>query len=92
MIHDLSNLNSDYHSTILNVFKVSVVNECLASLKSNATGCDDLDYLLLKALSPRLLSYFTHLFNTVLCMSSFPDEWKQLIGILPFLSKVMKAR
>ena len=80
------------------------VLECLSSVKSNAVGSDDLDPLFLKALSPRLLPHFTHLFNLVLTMSSFPDEWKRSkiilipksnnefrpIAILPFLSKVME--
>ena len=73
-------------------------------MNSNAVGSDDLDPLFLKALSPRLLLYFTHLFNSVLTLSSFPDEWKQSkiipipkssnefrpIAIPPFLSKVME--
>ena len=65
---------------------------------------DDLVHLFPKASSPRLLLYFTHLFNSVLTMSSFLDEWKwskiipipksnnefRPIASLPFLSKVME--
>ena len=50
------------------------VLESLSSVKSNAVGSDDFDTLFVKALSPRLLPYFTHLFNLVL--TSFPDEWR----------------
>ena len=61
-------------------------------------------YVHMYVLLLRLLSYFTHLFNSVLTLYSFPDEWKQSkivpnsksnnefrpIAILPFLSKVME--
>ena len=90
-----------------NTFSFCCVNqlevlECFFSVQSNAVGSDKLDPLFLKALSPRLLPYFTHLFNSVLTMSAFPDEWKRSkinpksnnqfrpIAILLFLSKVME--
>ena len=80
------------------------VLECLSSVKSNAVDSDELDPLVLKALSPRLLPYFTYLFTSVLSMFSFADKRKQSkiisipksnnefrpIAILPFLSKVME--
>ena len=74
------------------------------SVKSNAIGSDDLDPLFLKILTSRRLPFCTHLFNTVLTKSTFPDEWKltkiipipktnnefRPIAVLPFLSKVME--
>ena len=64
-----------------------------------ALGSDDLDHLFLKALSPKLLPYYTHLFNTFLTKSTFPEHWKlaKILPIpktnsefLPFLSKEME--
>ena len=67
-------LENPFSFRCVNLFEVL---EYLSSVKSNADGSDDLDPLFLKVLSPRLLPYFTHLFNSVLTMSSFPDEWKR---------------
>lgn len=49
------------------------VLKCISAVKSNTVGSDDLDLLFLKVLTPRLLPYYTPLFNTALFKSSFPD-------------------
>ncbi|XP_075151092.1 uncharacterized protein LOC142225202 [Haematobia irritans] len=74
------------------------------SIKSNATGVDELSPKFLKIVLPQLLPFFTYLLNTCLTKSTFPTEWKvakiiplpkaknefRPIAILPFLSKVLE--
>jgi len=76
----------------------------LLSIKSNATGIDDVHPKFLKLLLPKILPYITFLFNTILTKSMFPSCWKtskilplpkgnndyRPISILPFLSKVLE--
>ena len=71
----------------------------------NAVDSNNINPLFLKVLTPKLLSYYTLLFNTGLTKSTFPKHWKlakilpipktnndfRAIAILPFLSKVMAS-
>ena len=69
-----------YDSCVINkthimMFVVLISSRVLnAYLPSNALGSDKLNPLFLKTLSLKLLPYFTHLFNSVFAMSSFPDK------------------
>lgn len=80
-----------------------VLSSCYA-VKSNAIGYDNIHPRFLKILLPSLLPYVTHIFNTVITTSCFPNNWKYAkiiptpksinefrpISILPFLSKVFE--
>lgn len=82
-----------------------VLRTCL-SVKSNAKGLDGLCPRFIKLLLPNLLQYITHIFNTILTTSQYPNTWKYAkvipipksksckefrpISILPFLSKVFE--
>ncbi|XP_075157817.1 uncharacterized protein LOC142231083 [Haematobia irritans] len=80
------------------------VRKSFLSIKSNAVGMDELNPKFLKLLLPICLPYFTHIFNTVLTKSIFPNTWKYTkiiplpkpnkefrpIAILPYLSKVLE--
>jgi len=85
---------------------VSEVEVCLAflSIKSNATGIDEVHPAFLKLLLPKISPFITFLFNTILTKSTFPSCWKiskiipipkgnnefRPISILPFFSKVLE--
>ena len=74
------------------------------SIKSKAIGIDGVNPRFIEILLSKLLPYVTHVFNTILTKSTFPDEWKESkitpipkqnnefrpISILPFLSKVIE--
>ena len=81
MYYDLCCVPPQYSFSFRCVDQFKVL-ECISALKSNAIGSDDFDPLFLEVLTPRLLPFYTHLFNTVLTKSTFPDEWK-LAKILP---------
>lgn len=80
------------------------VRKSLLSIKSNAEGLDGINPRFLKLIVPKLLPFLTHLFNTILTKSIFPDVWKKAkiipipknngefrpIAILPCLSKAME--
>lgn len=90
-------------------FEFTYVNErdvmlsCLA-VKSNAIGYDNIDPKFVRLILPQILPYITHLFNTIVMSSSFPNRWRHAkiipipkngtefrpIAILPFFSKVME--
>ena len=77
------------------------VAQSINKIKSKVTGVDDLNPTFLKTILHIVLPYITHIFNTVLTTSVFPDIWQKskvipipktqneyrLISILPFLSK-----
>ena len=100
---DLSCVSPPYSFSFRCVAQFEVL-ECISVVKSNAIDSDDLDPLFLKVLTPRLLPFYAHLFNTVLTKSTFPDGWKsdkilripktnnefRPIAFLPVLSKVME--
>lgn len=94
---------------IKNQFSFRCVSQCevllsFAAVKSKSTGLDEINPHFLGMLMPKLLPYVTHLFNTILTKSVFPEGWKlskiipipkqnndyRPIAILPFLSKVME--
>ena len=74
------------------------------ALANWAIGIDGLNPRFFEILLSKLLPYVTHVFNTILTKSTFPDEWKESkitpipkqnnefrpISILPFLSKVIE--
>ena len=47
------------------------------SVKSKPTGIDGLNPRFFEILLSKLLPYVTHVFNTILTKSTFPDEWKK---------------
>lgn len=59
---------------------VSDVNKILNSIKTNATGVDDISPLMLKYCSPYIDKYITHIINCCLEVNYFPDNWKLSIG------------
>lgn len=92
-----------------NLFEFSCVNMhdvvlSFASVKSNATGCDNINPKFLKIILPFILPFITHLFNSILMSSRFPNKWRHSkivpipksakeyrpIAILPYLSKVFE--
>jgi len=80
------------------------VNLAIMSIKSNATGMDDVHPAFIKLLLPKILPHITFLFNSILTKSTFPVCWKvskiiptpkgnneyRPIAVLPFLSKVLE--
>lgn len=85
------------------VSQTEVFNSCL-SIKSNAIGDDGIHPGFIKILLPYVLQFITHLFNTILTKSTFPDKWKcavilpvpktssdyRPIAILTYLSKALE--
>ena len=77
----------------------------IIKIKSNAVGCDNLDPQFLKGILPKILPFITHIFNTIITTSTFPQLWKKSkiipiskstneyrpIAIVPFLSKVFES-
>lgn len=80
------------------------VLKSLLSIKSNAEGLDGINPRFLKLVIPKLIPFLTHICNTILTKSVFPDAWKKAkiiplpknnndfrpIAILPYLSKAME--
>ena len=80
------------------------VYSSIMSIKSNATGVDDISPKFMHLIIPILLPFLTHMFNTILMTSDFPSDWKcskvipikktllefRPISILPFLSKCLE--
>ncbi|XP_075159642.1 uncharacterized protein LOC142232836 [Haematobia irritans] len=76
----------------------------LISIKSNATGYDDINPKFVKLIAPQILRPLTHVINFNITTSTFPNIWKcskvipiekalkefRPISILPFLSKVFE--
>jgi len=97
-------------SLIQNIdFSFACVNQCdvlnsIMSVKSNAVGLDGMHPKFIKIILPIVLPYITHIFNTCLTTSQFPDLWKvskiipipkskteyRPIAILAFLSKALE--
>ena len=48
-----------------------------SAVKSNAVGVDGINPSFLNVIIPKLLLFVTHLFNTILTRSVYPDGWKQ---------------
>jgi len=86
-----------------NVFGDEVYRSIM-SIKSNATGLDNINPIFLKKLLHIILPHITHIFNTILTTSVFPKSWKKVkitpipksnteyrpIAILPVLSKALE--
>lgn len=74
------------------------------SIKSNASGIDDISPKFIHLILSIILPFLTHIFNTILTTSYFPSQWKcskilpikktisefRPISILPFLSKCVE--
>lgn len=107
-----SNISYDAnYGNMLNIFKFEfscvtqrdVFNSCNI-IKSNAVGHDNIHPKFLKVILPHILPYITHILNTIITTSSFPEKWKHAkiipvpksnteyrpIAILSFLSKVLE--
>ena len=77
---------------------------CCKSVTSNAIGFDQIHPKFIRLLLPKISRYITHIFNTIITTSLFPNCWKHAkvipvpkssseyrpISILPFLSKVLE--
>ena len=99
-----------YSSSIYNIyFSFNCVNQCdvlssILAVKSNAVGLDGICPRFIKVILPVILPFITHIFNTCLMSSQFPDLWKvakiipipksnsdfRPVAILPFLSKALE--
>lgn len=58
-----------------NVSELEVFNSLL-KIKSNCIGPDGLSVKFLKLIFPTIVRYLTHIFNTILTTSSYPNIWK----------------
>lgn len=75
--------NNLYNKDLKFSFKLSTiseVNKALNSIKTNATGLDEISPLMLKYCSPYIDKYITHIINCSIEINYFPDEWKVSIG------------
>lgn len=75
-----------------------------SAVRSNATGCDDINPKFVRLILPQIISIITHLFNFIITSSNFPERWRHSkivpipkskteyrpIAILPYLSKVFE--
>lgn len=75
-----------------------------SAVRSNATGCDNINPKFVKIILPYLLPFITHFFNTIIMSSCYPKKWRHSkiipfpesgaeyrpIAILPYLSKVLE--
>lgn len=106
--HDFYDFNNS-NAQIDQSFEFSCVSQfdvlsSLISVKSNATGSDNINPKFFKILVPFLLPFVTHIFNYIIMTSIYPSKWKQAkvvpipkssqeyrpIAILCFLSKVFE--
>lgn len=55
------------------------VCEIICRLKSKAVGCDGISVNLIKMCCPYILPFVTHVINSCLEQSVFPDTWKQAV-------------
>jgi len=91
------------------IFSFNCVSQCdvlksILSIKSNATGLDEINPKFLKLILPKILPVITHILNCSITTSMFPKSWKiakilpisksgteyRPIAILRFLSKVLE--
>jgi hypothetical protein len=72
--------NTDFNSAsdsptdefaFINTFELEVYN-AIRQIRSNAVGADDVPIKFLKIILPYILPYITHVFNTILMLSSYP--------------------
>ncbi|XP_075150444.1 uncharacterized protein LOC142224546 [Haematobia irritans] len=97
------NIDAEQILTFYNVEEEDVLR-ALISIKSNATGYDDINPKFVKLIAPQILRPLTHVINFTITTSTFPNIWKcskvipiekalkefRPISILPFLSKVFE--
>lgn len=99
------NLRSDTETKFeFDCFRNDDVFSALMSIKSDATGLDDIHPFFIKLLLPIILPYITHIYNFIVMTSSYPTAWKYAkvlpipksdkeyrpIAILPFISKAFE--
>lgn len=60
--------------SLSNVTSLTVMR-ALTGIKSNAIGNDQIPPRFIKLILPHILSYLTHIFNTILTSSKFPASW-----------------
>lgn len=85
------------------VSQSDVLSGCL-SIRSNATGHDEINPRFVKLLLPYILPFLTYMLNTIIMTRQFPSRWKHAriiplpktryeyrpIAILPYFSKVLE--
>nr|CAH7767833.1 unnamed protein product [Callosobruchus chinensis] len=78
--------NDDHNQVVVPFsFKLVTAQEILdvaTSIKSTATGSDDISLNMIKFCLPELLKFLTHIVNVCLETGFFPDAWKEAV-ILP---------
>jgi len=91
------------------IFSFNCVSQCdvlksILSIKSNATGLDEINPKFLKLILPKILPVITHILNCSITTSTFRNSWKiakilpipksgteyRPFAVLPFLSKVLE--
>ena len=107
---DINDVNQIDDMIEINHFSLQCVDELTVGLtileiKSKATGSDNIHPDFIKMILPFLIRPITHIFNTIIMTSTFPNAWKiakiiplpktsateyRPIAILPFLSKVFE--
>lgn len=102
-----SNSNNNVHSVeLFNFCRITRfdIAESISYLKSNAIGSDGIDPKFFRIISPYLLPYLEHVFNSILTKSCYPNSWKlakiipipksgkdyRPIAILPYISKIFE--
>ena len=73
---DLCSVSIEDSFTFRCVSQLEVLSS-FRSIKSKAIGIDGLNPRFFEILLSKLLPYVTHVFNTILTKSTFPDEWKK---------------
>jgi len=93
-----------------NAFNFSCVSQAetlhsILRIRSNATGLDEINPRFLKIILPFILPFITHVFNSILTTSTFPQSWKTAkiipvpknnnefrpIAVLPVFSKAIES-
>ena len=87
----LPQINSVVPSNNANHFSFRLTNQseiskALFSIKSNATGLDELPLKFLQIVFPFLSLQFEHLFNYIILTGIFPDKWK-VSKVIPIKKK-----
>jgi len=83
-----SNLNfnvlcrDDVSEFAFSVVDHAEVFEAVYSIKSNASGCDEVPLTIIKLLLPVILPILVHIYNYIFACSEYPQQWKTAI-VLP---------
>lgn len=100
---NLQGLNSSNYFNFECINQEDAMNS-IFGIKSNAMGFDKIHPKFLKLVIPVILPHITHIFNTIIIKSTYPQSWKYAkiipipksnneyrpIAILPFLSKAFE--